>query len=614
MPVRPVVSWMDAAIDIRDDYELNIPALFVPNVFSFGTEGKIYKYASIKSPLEIWVPWKNLNDKGQIHLKDLEFAVNQMLKPSTVLDILYNFTLFATDRKNRKIKIVCRNQQYDAANKIVERVVEGRTKKGLIWHFQGSGKSLLMIFAAQKLRFHPKLKNPTVIIVVDRIDLDTQITATFNATDIPNTVPAESRDDLKNLLQRDIRKIIITTIFKFAEADDTLNERDNIIVMVDEAHRTQEGDLGLRMRTVLPNAFFFGLTGTPINRRDRNTFATFGADEDERGYLSRYSFEESIRDNATLPLHFEPRLVEMHIDQKTIDDAVKILTRGLSEEEAAELIKRAGRMASLIRTPDKIAKITEDIITHYQTNVEPNDLKAMVVCYDRHSCVKYKKAFDELLSEVYTEIVMTVPPTDPPEWKARWSRTKDGEEQLLDRFRDPNDILKILIVTSKLLTGFDAPILQKMYLDKIMRDHTLLQAICRTNRPYKNKTHGLIVDYMGVFDEIAKTLTYDEENIRQSITNINALKKQFPTTMKKCLNYFLEIDRSVSGYEGLIAAQECLPDNETRDKFATNFSLLTRLWEAISPDTMLNQYKLDYVWLTQVYQSVQPVSDSGRLI
>lgn len=614
MPVRPVVSWMDAAIDIRDDYELNIPALFVPNVFSFGTEGKIYKYASIKSPLEIWVPWKNLNDKGQIHLKDLEFAVNQMLKPSTVLDILYNFTLFATDRKNRKIKIVCRNQQYDAANKIVERVVEGRTKKGLIWHFQGSGKSLLMIFAAQKLRFHPKLKNPTVIIVVDRIDLDTQITATFNATDIPNTVPAESRDDLKNLLQRDIRKIIITTIFKFAEADDILNERDNIIVMVDEAHRTQEGDLGLRMRTVLPNAFFFGLTGTPINRRDRNTFATFGADEDERGYLSRYSFEESIRDNATLPLHFEPRLVEMHIDQKTIDDAVKILTRGLSEEEAAELIKRAGRMASLIRTPDKIAKITEDIITHYQTNVEPNDLKAMVVCYDRHSCVKYKKAFDELLSEVYTEIVMTVPPTDPPEWKARWSRTKDGEEQLLDRFRDPNDILKILIVTSKLLTGFDAPILQTMYLDKIMRDHTLLQAICRTNRPYKNKTHGLIVDYMGVFDEIAKTLTYDEENIRQSITNINALKKQFPTTMKKCLNYFLEIDRSVSGYEGLIAAQECLPDNETRDKFATNFSLLTRLWEAISPDTMLNQYKLDYVWLTQVYQSVQPVSDSGRLI
>ena len=231
-----------------------------------------------------------------------------MLRPHVVLDLLANFTAYATDKKKRRIKIIARYQQYEGANKIVERVVAGHPKKGLIWHFQGSGKSLLMLFAARKLRLHPALKNPTVMIVVDRIDLDTQISSTFYAADMPNLVKADSRAELQRLLAQDVRKIIITTIFKFGEADGVLNDRSNIIAMVDEAHRTQEGDLGRKMREALPNAFLFGLTGTPINRADRNTFYAFGADEDERGYMSRYGFEESIRDGATMPLHFEPRL------------------------------------------------------------------------------------------------------------------------------------------------------------------------------------------------------------------------------------------------------------------------------------------------------------------
>ena len=202
----------------------------------------------------------------------MQAAVESMLRPEVVLDILQNFTLFATDKKHRRIKIICRYQQYDATNKIVERVVKGYPKKGLIWHFQGTGKSLLMVFAAQKLRLHPQLGNPTVMIVVDRIDLDTQITATFYAADVPNLVGVATRQELQTLLAQDVRKIIITTIHKFGEAGGKLNERSNIIVMVDEAHRTQEGDLGRKMREALPNAFLFGLTGTPINRADRNTF------------------------------------------------------------------------------------------------------------------------------------------------------------------------------------------------------------------------------------------------------------------------------------------------------------------------------------------------------
>ena len=269
-------------------------------------------------PLELWAPWRAGGD-GRAGLQEVDRALISMLKPNVVLDIAQNFTAFATDRRRQKIKLICRYQQFEAANQIVQRVVEGKIRKGLIWHFQGSGKSLLMVFAANKLRLHPELGNPTVLIVVDRIDLDTQITGTFNASDVKNLVAAETRSELQDYLTRDSRKIIITTIHKFGEVDGVLNPRDNIVVLVDEAHRTQEGDLGRKMRDALPNAFLFGLTGTPVNTRDRNTFYAFGAAEDNGGYLSRYSFEESIRDEATLPLRFETRSVDMRIDRQTLD-------------------------------------------------------------------------------------------------------------------------------------------------------------------------------------------------------------------------------------------------------------------------------------------------------
>ena len=293
--------------------------MFVPNVFSFATEGKIFRYGSIRMPIEMWGPWRDDENQNEGQLKYVRSTVKSMLRPEVVLDIALNFTLFATDKKHRRIKIICRYQQYETTNKIVARVVKGYPKKGLIWHFQGSGKSLLMVFAAQKLRLHPKLGNPTVMIVVDRIDLDTQITSTFNAADVPNMVGVATREELQTLLRQDVRKVLITTIHKFGEAAGKLNERSNIIVMVDEAHRTQEGDLGRKMREALPNAFLFGLTGTPINRADRNTFWAFGADEDEHGYMSRYSFQESIRDHATLPLHFDAPEVRLKIDKAAID-------------------------------------------------------------------------------------------------------------------------------------------------------------------------------------------------------------------------------------------------------------------------------------------------------
>lgn len=612
-PVRPAVTWVDAASDIHNGYEQSVPQMFVPNVFSFATEGKCFRYGSIRMPIDIWGPWHDPDNKAEGTLADVQRAVRSMLRPEIVLDILQNFTLFATDKKHRRIKIICRYQQYEATNLIFSRVIKGNPKKGLIWHFQGSGKSLLMVFAAQKLRMHPRLQNPTVMIVVDRIDLDTQISATFNAADIPNMIGAATRQELQTLLGQDTRKIIITTIHKFGEADGRLNDRSNIIVMVDEAHRTQEGDLGRKMREALPNAFLFGLTGTPINKRDRNTFWAFGADEDDTGYMSRYSFQDSIRDKATLPLHFEAVDIKLHIDKEAIDEAYAQITDELSEQDRDDLAKRAAKMAVLIKAPERVQTVCQHIANHYQEKVEPNGFKAQVVTFDRECCVLYKRALDELVGPEASAIVMHTQGGKSDDY-AEWKLSKDEEEKLLDRFRDASDPLKFLIVTSKLLTGFDAPILQAMYLDKPMRDHNLLQAICRTNRVYPDKTHGLIVDYLGIFDDVATALDFDEKAVQRVITNLDELKKELPTRMAKCLTFFPGVDRKVGGYEGLMAAQDCLPNNEVRDKFAAEFSVLSKIWEALSPDPCLGPYKDDYKWLTQVYESVKPPSGHGKLL
>ena len=613
-PVRSAITWLDAAGDISA-YEKSIPAMFVTNVFNFASEGKYYRYGSVNMPINMWGPWHTSDHKAEGNLADVKISIADMITPEKVMDIFQFFTMFATDKKYRKYKIICRYQQFEGANMIVSRVLAGYPKKGLIWHFQGSGKSLLMVFAAQKLRMVPELKNPTVVIVDDRIDLETQITATFNASDIPNLTSASTKEELSAFFRGDMRKILITTIFKFGEVNGELNARDNIIVMVDEAHRTQEGDLGEKMRMALPNAFFFGLTGTPINRVDKNTFLTFGAEEDRTGYMSRYSFSDSIRDGATLPLHFEPVPVELHVNKDELDQAFEAMTdeAGLSREEKNELSRRVN-MKAIMYNPARIRKVCEHIAKHFQSKIAPNGYKGQIVVYDRECCLMYKAILDELLGEDASTIVMDTNNDKEDRYK-KYRRDRDAEGKILDVFRDPNSELKLVIVTSKLLTGFDAPILQAMYLDKPMKDHTLLQAICRTNRTYdQGKTHGLIVDYIGIFDDVAKALDFDETSMRRIITNIEEIKKQLPTLMKKCLGYFMGVDRTVEGWEGLMAAQECLPTNKEKDTFAADYRVLNRAWDALSPDIFLNAYKSDYQWLSRVYESVKPTDGRGGLI
>jgi type I restriction enzyme R subunit len=620
-PIRPSVSWLDGAHEIHTVYENAVPQLFVPNILSFATEGKELFYGAIRCPLEFWAPWRLESEKGdlakQFGLAEISKELTDLLSPVRLLDILQNFSLFTTNKKKQRSKVIPRFQQYEGANKIVQRVIEGQIKKGLIWHFQGSGKSLLMVFAAQKLRKATELKSPTVIVLVDRTDLDTQISGTFNAADVPNVESTDSIKELQTMLERDTRKIIISMIHKFRDAKPNMNLRDNIIVLVDEAHRTQEGDLGRQMRAALPNAFLFGLTGTPVNKADKNTFWAFGAEEDQGGYLSRYTFHDSIRDEATLPLHFEPRLVDVHVDKEAIDQAFAVFkeSTALSDEEADALNQKSAKMAAFLKSPERIEKIVTDIATHFKEKVAPQGFKAMIVTPDRYACVLYKEELDKHFPTEASRVVISTTANDDYEFKQKWAMDKSAQEKTVDEFNDAQSELKFIIVTAKLLTGFDAPILQTLYLDKSIKDHTLLQAICRTNRLYPQKSFGRIVDYFGVFDDAAKALEFDEESVKQVITNLSALKEKLPEAMRDALAHFPNVDRTLEGFEGLEAAQNAINNNDKKDAFARDFKYLAKLWESLSPDNILDLYNQDYKWLAQVYESVKPASGNiGKLL
>ena len=419
-------------------------------------------------------------------------------------------------------------------------------------------------------------------------------------------MPTEDIDTLNKYLANDSRYIIITTIFKFKDAQANINQRENIIVMVDEAHRTQEGDLGQRMRLALPNAFFFGLTGTPINKSDHNTFWTFGAQEDENGYMSRYSFEDALRDKTILPLHFEPRLLDIHIDRDKVDEEFAAIANTLDEDAKITLSNKAAKMLEFLKSPERIEIVCKDIAQHYQEKVEPQGFKAMIVTPDREACHLYKQELGKYFPDSASAVVISTSGKGEDELKRLYNLSKDEQEKLIEKFNKPDSELKFLIVTAKLLTGFDAPILQTMYLDKSLKDHTLLQAICRTNRKFPNKTFGRIVDYFGVFDDAAKALEFDEEVMKKVITNLNSQLEELPRIMANNLAHFEGVDRTVEGFDGLQAAQDAINTNEKRDAFASDYRQLANIWESLSPDPALEPYRTDYKWLSNVYQSVKP--------
>lgn len=616
------VTWADGAQDIKD-YQKSIPEMFVPNILSFATEGKEVYYGSIGAPLTKWGPWFADEEREHGDLKSVRTNLMSLIDPLRLLDIYRFFSVYTTDKKtSEKIKVVCRYQQYYGGMAIVNRVL-ARTKtgmgpkKGLIWHFQGSGKSWLMVFASQMLMKKQELNAPTVVIVDDRRDLRAQITGDFTRAEIPNLDFAYTKDELQQFFKDDQRKILITTIFLFGDVTESLNLRDNIIVLVDEAHRTQEGNLGEKMRVALPNAFFFGLTGTPINKREKNTFKCFGADEDTGGYMSKYTFQDSIDDGATLNLNFREVPVELHLDEQNLQAAFDKMAEenNLTDEEKDQLTKGT-KVEAFFTSPKRIHDVCVNIVEHYRKYIKPTGLKCQVVVYNRACCVAYKKELDTLLKDSGDETVIVMHTAgDKADDYKDYKLTDFEQEKILDKFRDPLSPLKFVIVTSKLLTGFDAPILQCMYLDKPMKDHTLLQAVCRTNRVFDaQKQCGMIVDYVGIFEDYASSLNFDEDSIKNVITNINEIKNKIPDLVKDCLDFFPGVDRTIGGFQGLEDAQEKLRNEDVKASFAAHFQVLHRAWEIVSPAPELLPYKNDYIWLSQVYDSIRPVTGSSNLM
>ncbi|MDJ0322002.1 HsdR family type I site-specific deoxyribonuclease [Pseudarthrobacter sp. PS3-L1] len=627
------VSWIKAAKDIHDIYEKQWPQFFAPGVFSFATEGREFHYGAVGQSIESWQMWGSTSDEATLSgWPRVKRCVELLLTPETVLDVLAGYTVYELTRRHSASpqlkKIVCRYPQYEAVTALHRRALDPDRHQGLIFHTQGSGKTLAMVFAAARMLKDPRLKNPTVVMIADRKQLVRQTYDQFRTVDMPRLETPETSAELRAALSADKRGVVFTTVHKFRDAG-LLNDRENIIVLVDEAHRTQEGQLGNHLRAALPKARFFGFTGTPIADTDRNTFALFGDPSDPGHALNTYDSDRSIADGTTVPIHVQPRLVEFHIDKDRLEKAFgeMVEEEGLDETQREYLSAKVSSVSTFFSNPERIRKVCQDIVDHFYSTVDPLGMKAQVVVYDRALCVAYDQELRSLLAKRAAEghsldgtaVVMSVRSKDDGDWQG-YKLSEQQEEDLLDRFRALNDPLKFLIVTSKLGTGFNADNEGVMYLDKPMKLHTLYQTITRTNRRWKNpetgqeKRYGLIVDYVGLGDGFARAMSPANPEKQQREIEVDALIDQFVEELEEVLERFEGIDRTQAGFESLQAARQRIPTDKSRDRFAARFQIVQGIWEACYPDMQLDTHRDDYRWLGKVYQAVMPTDTSNEML
>lgn len=580
-------------------YERHAQKLYWPNCLNIATDGFITKYGSTFAPMQYFLQWRDEKLEEELD-GELEMTLCALLSKDRLLDIIKNFIVFEQEKEHR-IKKLCRYQQYRAANLILERVKEGKRKRGLIWHTQGSGKSLTMFYTAWKLRYSQELQNPKIFVLVDRIDLDNQIYNTFINCGGKNVIRVTSRRDLERKIKSNERGIFISTMQKFSELErDVENINQNIIVLSDEAHRDNEGISAINLRHALPHAFYFGFTGTPIDKKTLNTHRNFG-EEGER-YLDYYSIQQAIDDGATLPVTYEARLSKFHINTEEFDEEFMVLTHELNDKNREDLTERFARKASFIKLDDRIHAICRDIVEHYRAYIEPNGFKAQIVCYDRETTAKYKEILDALIPPDWCAVIYS--PGDAnidTDHLRKYNTTKRQQEELIESFKNLSSSLRFLIVCDMLLTGFDAPIEQVMYLDKPLRDHNLLQAIARTNRVYPNKGCGKIIDYFGITRDLHEALNFDESIISTAMVPIEKLKNEFAQTMNQLQDLFEGINQKDPSIENLRRCMKIFEDNEKKQEyFKTKYSLAKTLFEILSPDPFLHPYIRPFEWYTHV--------------
>lgn len=589
-------------------YHHETPELMVPQMLFTATEAIGFSYG---------VTWNTARRniftwKGE-ELGNLEAKIKSFVSVPQMLRFLSDFIVFA-EKDEELQKYVLRQHQTAAVDRVVHRALEPARTRGLVWHTQGSGKTFTMIKAAELLFKAPEAEKPTVLLMIDRNELEDQMLRNLDALGLENVEHATSIQRLNELLRNDYRGIVVTMIHKFRDMPANVNTRRNVYVLIDEAHRTTGGDLGTYLMAGLPNASFIGFTGTPVDKTayGQGTFKTFGG-EDDRGYLHKYSIAESIEDGTTLPLYYNLAPNELRVPTDLLDEEFLSLvdTEGIADiEELNRLLDRAVNLKNFLKGRERRARVARYVADHYRQNVEPLGYKAFLVGVDREACAFYKEELDKILPADYSEVVYTGNNNDDPHLK-RWHLEPVREKQIRKDFKEVESNPKILIVTEKLLTGFDAPILYAMYLDKPMRDHTLLQAIARVNRPYENadgettKPHGFVLDFIGIFDKLGQALAFDSEEIDAIVKDIDLLKQLFANKMTSKAPRYLELlehdfdDRDV---DNLI---EYFRDKGKRAEFFKEYKEIEMLYEIISPDAFLRPWMEQYQSLASMYQVVR---------
>jgi type I restriction enzyme R subunit len=572
----------------RDEFAgLGAPRLFETAQISIALARDVAKYGTTLTPARQWAEWK---DPYPLTLDALAAQLGRtptgqdillagLLAPANLLDLIRNFVMFETI-DGRRIKKLARYQQFVAVGKAIERIRSApnpQRRGGVVHHTQGSGKSLTMVFLATKLRRLPEAENPTIVIVTDRTDLDDQITGQFQRSGFANPIQAESGDALRKALSGGAGTTVLTTVHKFHSAvpkrASVISQARNVFVMVDEAHRTQYGALAARMRAGLPNACMIAFTGTPIDKKDRSTRDVFG------DYLHRYLIDQAVKDGATVPIYYEMRDAQLRIDGRDLERDIRATFPELSDEEIEKLKRGMRLQEKLAGAPVRVEAIAKDILAHYRSTIEPNGFKAQIVTDSRDVAVTYVEALRQL-SAPECALIMSASNNDSARLQAHHLSKRD-RDTLISRFKKRDDPLKILVVCNMLLTGFDAPVEQVLYLDAPLREHTLLQAIARVNRTAEGKTYGLVVDYWGDNRRISDALDMfsDEDGIASALRPLSEKIQLLESRHRAAIRLFEGIGRQDD-----TACVEMLRPDDIRAKFELDFLRFAEAMDMVLPD------------------------------
>ncbi|MCX2819670.1 type I restriction endonuclease subunit R [Haladaptatus sp. F3-133] len=579
--------------------------LFRYNQFSVATWYEGALMGTYGTPRDQYKPWRDAYPVDDDYLEDYfgldGFVPDQhrmlyaLFEPERLLDQLRNFTVFEEDAGGIT-RMVARYQQYRATYRALEAIRERDRREsqgGVIWHTQGSGKSLTMLFLGLKLR--RRRDDPTLLLVTDRQALDSQIHTTFEQCGFPNPIQANDIDELRDELGSGAGQTIATLIHKFQLKDDeedesvdhpVLTRDEDVYVMVDEAHRTQYKQLANNMRTALPNAFYVGFTGTPIEKDERDTRRAFG------NYIDTYTIDQSLEDDTTVEILYQGRLADIHLDGADLDRVFDEVFEGYTEEEKAEIKKRYARKKDLAEAENRIDRVAEDIVKHYDENIgEP--FKGMVVTVSKRAAIEYKKRLDAH-GGPESRVVISKGHNDPEEIK-EYAPSDAEKKEIKDDFKDEDGDVELLVVCDMLLTGFDAPVAQVMYLDKPRREHNLLQAIARVNRPYEDKNHGLVVDYYGVSDNLKEALAmFSQDDVERAMVPLSDKKPELEAAHNKAFSFF-------DGLDDVESCLQTLEPEDTRVEFNNAFRRFSSLMDIVMPDPMANPYKEDLERLTEIH-------------